>query len=71
VHAAEAVSESSGTRQGSSADGDLPHSQLGLRVLSVGSHCCKLGRKALKGLSRITTLQQLTLQVGMHNDFGC
>lgn len=70
LHAAGAVSASSGLRQGSSDDGEQPRTQLGLRVLLVGSRCCKLGRKALKGLSQITTLQQLTLQVRLHNDLG-
>jgi hypothetical protein len=36
----------------------------GLRVLLVGSASSKLGRKALAGIGRLGTLQQLTLQVG-------
>ena len=46
------------------AGGASRSSECGLQALHVGGMAGKLGRKALTNLSRLTSLQQLTLQVG-------
>jgi hypothetical protein len=42
----------------------------GLRVLRIGSSACKLGRRALAAVSRLTSLEQLALQVRLLPGMG-